>query len=150
MSTEEKSTWIVGVSLILIYGWYFTTILIKAASTPVDTIDYQDLLVAMVVVFIGVVIAGEIALAAITRRSDRPDERDRKIDRFGEYIGGYVLGTGMLVVLVMAMNEIEYFWIANTALGVMVLAELVTTVIKIAVYRRGFWVGTDDSGYELS
>jgi hypothetical protein len=150
MSTEEKSTWIVGVSLILIYGWYFTTILIKAASTPVNTIDYQDLLVAMVVVFIGVVIAGEIALAVITRGSDGPDERDRKIDRFGEYIGGYVLGTGMLVVLVMAMNEIEYFWIANTALGVMVLAELVTTVIKIAVYRRGFWVGTDDSGYELS
>ena len=150
MSTEEKSTWIVGVSLIVIYGWYFATILIEAASTPVDTIDYQDLLVVMVVVFIGVVIAGEIALAVITRRSDSPDERDHKIDRFGEYIGGYVLGTGMLVVLVMAMNEIEYFWIANTALGVMVLAELVTTVIKIAVYRRGFWVGTDDSGYELS
>jgi hypothetical protein len=149
MSTEEKSTWIVGVSLIVIYGWYFTTILIDAASTPVDTIDYQDLLVAMVVVFIVIVIAGEIALAAITRRSDRPDERDRKIDRFGEYIGGYVLGTGMLVVLVMAMNEIEYFWIANAALGIMVLAELVTTVVKIVVYRRGFWVGTDDSGYEL-
>jgi hypothetical protein len=58
MSTEEKSTWIVGVSLIVIYGWYFTTILIDAASTPVDTIDYQDLLVAMVVVFIVIVIAG--------------------------------------------------------------------------------------------
>ena len=84
MSTEEKSTWIVRVSLILIYGWYFTTILIKAASTPVNTIDYQDLLVAMVVVFIGVVIAGEIALAVISRGSDGPDERDRKIDRFGE------------------------------------------------------------------
>jgi hypothetical protein len=149
MSTEEKSAWIVGVSLILIYSWYFTTILIEAASAPVDTIDYQDLLVAMVVVFIGVVIAGEIALAVITRDSDRPDERDRKIDRFGEYIGGYVLGAGMLVVLVLAMAEIEYFWIANAALGAMVLAELVTTVTKIVVYRRGFWVGTDDSGYQL-
>jgi len=34
-------------------------------------------------------------------------------------------------------------------LGAMVLAELVTTVTKIVVYRRGFWVGTDDSGYQL-
>ena len=149
MSTEEKSAWIVGVSLILIYSWYFTTILIEAASAPVDTIDYQDLLIAMVVVFIVVVIAGEIALAVITRGSDRPDERDRKIDRFGEYIGGYVLGAGMLVVLVLAMAESEYFWIANAALGAMVLAELVATVTKIVVYRRGFWVGTDDSGYQL-
>lgn len=149
MPTEEKSTWIVGVSLIFIYGWYFTTVIAKAASTPVDTIDYQDLLVAMVVVFIGVVIAGEIALAVITRGADRPDERDRKIDRFGEYIGGYVLGAGMLVVLVLAMAEIEHFWIANAALGAMVLAELVVTATKIVVYRRGFWVGTNDSGYEL-
>ena len=149
MSSEEKSTWIVGVSLVLIFGWYFTKILIEAASTPVDTIAYQDLLAEMVVVFVGVVIAGHIALAVITRNSGGQDEKDRRIDRFGEYIGGHVLGAGMLVVLVMAINEVEYFWIAHTTLGIMVLSELITNVTKLAVYKRGFWVGTEDSGYEL-
>jgi hypothetical protein len=64
--------------------------------------------------------------------------RDRKINRFGAYIGGYVLGAGMFVVLVLAMTETEYFWIANAALAIMVLAELVTSAIKINLYRRGF------------
>jgi len=149
VSSEEKSTWIVGVSLVLIFGWYFTKILTEAWSTPVDSIAYQDLLALMVVVFVGVVIAGHVVSAVITRDSDGQDETDRRIDRFGEYIGGYVLGGGMLVVLVMAINEVEYFWIVHTALGIMVLSELITSVTKLAVYKTGFRVGTEDSGYEL-
>lgn len=149
MSSEEKSTWIVGASLLVIYGWYFITILIEAASTPVDTIDYQSLLAAMVIMFVGVLVAGHIAMTVITRGADEHDERDRRIDRFGEYIGGYVVGAGMLMVLFMAMTEVEYFWIAHTALGMLVLSELATTVTKLVVYRRGFWVGKEDSGYEL-
>ena len=30
VSSEEKGTWIVGVSLVLIFGWYFTKILMDA------------------------------------------------------------------------------------------------------------------------
>ena len=48
-------------------------------------------------------------LAILTRKIDESDEHDRKIDRFGEYIGGYVLGTGLLIVLGLAMAETEYF-----------------------------------------
>jgi hypothetical protein len=55
----------------------------------------------------------------------------------------------MLVVLVMAINEVDYFWIAHTALGIMVLSELITSVTKLAVYKTGFWVGAEHSGYEL-
>lgn len=149
VSSEEKSTWIVGVSLVLIFGWYFTKILMDAASTPVDAIAYQDLLSLMVVVFVVLVIGGHVALAVINRNTTAPDERDRKINFLGEYIGGYVIGFGMLVVIVMAMNELEYFWLAHAGLGIMVLAELVTTVTKLVVYKRGFWVGTEDLGYEL-
>jgi len=142
MASEEKSTWIVIGSLLLIYGWYFVEVLVQAAATPVDEIAYQQLLVVMVVVFVALVIFSHVVLAIATRELDGTDERDRKIDRFGEYIGGYVLGTGLLVTLVLAMAEIEYFWIAHAALGVLVLSELVTSVAKVIVYRRGFWVGS--------
>ncbi len=117
MSSEERSTWIVGVSLVVVFGWYFTKIIIEAATTPVDAISYQGLLAVMVVVFMGVVVAGHIALAVITRSSPGRDERDRRVDRFGEFVGGYVLGTGILALLIMAALEVEYFWIAHVTPG---------------------------------
>ena len=138
MTSEEKSTWIVAVATVLAFGWYTIKILSDAATTAVSEIEYQDLLVVMVGVFIALIIVSEIVLAVLARRLDDSDERDQKIDRFGEYIGGYVLGTGLLVVLGLAMAETEYFWIAHAALGVLVLAELVTATTKIIVYRRGF------------
>jgi hypothetical protein len=142
MTSEEKSTWAVAAVTMLIYGWYFIKILGEAASTPVSEIEYQGLLVAMVGVFIVLLIVSHVVIAAVTAATtggiEGSDVRDHKIDRFGEYIGGYVLGAGMLVVLVLAMAEAEYFWIANAALGIMVLAELVASATKIILYRRGF------------
>ena len=105
MTSEEKSTWIVAVATVLAFGWYTIKILSDAATTPVSEIEYQDLLVVMVGVFVALIIVSEIVLAVLARRLDDSDERDRKIDRFGEYIGGYVLGTGLLVVLGLAMAE---------------------------------------------
>jgi hypothetical protein len=142
MTFEEKSTWAVTAVTVLAYGWYFIKILGDAASTPVNEIEYQGLLVAMVGVFIVLLIVSHVVIAAVAASVNGgievSDVRDQKIDRFGEYIGGYVLGAGMLVVLVLAMAETEYFWIANAALGIMVIAELVTSATKIILYRRGF------------
>ena len=138
MTSEEKGTWIEATAALFIFGWYTIKILADAATTAVSEIQYEDLLVVMVGVFIALIIVAEIVLAVLTRKLDDSDERDRKIDRFGEYIGGYVLGTGLLVVLALAMAETEYFWIAHAALGVLVVAELVTATTKIIVYRRGF------------
>jgi uncharacterized membrane protein YozB (DUF420 family) len=138
MTSEEKSTWMVAAATVFIFGWYTIKILVDAATTPISEIQYQDLLVVMIGLYVALVILGEIALAVITRKIDDSDERDRKIDRFGEYIGGYVLGTGLLVVLGLAMAETGYFWIAHASVGFLVLAELVTAGTKIIVYRRGF------------
>jgi hypothetical protein len=142
MTFEEKSTWAVAAVTVLAYGSYFIKILGDATSTPVNEIEYQGPLVAMVGVFIVLLIVSHVVIAAVTATArggiEVSDVRDQKIDRFGEYVGGYVLGAGMLVVLVLAMAETEYFWIANAALGIMVIAELVTSATKIILYRRGF------------
>jgi uncharacterized membrane protein YozB (DUF420 family) len=142
MTSEERSTWIVAAATVLIYGWYAIKILGDAATTPLSKIDYQGLLIVMVAVFVALIVVSHILLAIVTRQIDGSDERDRKIDRFGEYVGGYVLGTGLLVVLVLAMAETEYFWIAHAALGVLVLAELVTDATKIVLYRTGLPLGS--------
>lgn len=142
MTFEEKSTWAVAVVTVLVYGWYFIKIIGDAASTPVAEIEYQGLLASMVGVFVVLLIVSHVVItgvaAATTGGIEGSDERDQRIGRFGEYIGGYVVGAGMLVVLFLAMAETEYFWIANAALGILVVAELVTSGTKIVLYRKGF------------
>ena len=64
--------------------------------------------------------------------------RDRDIDRFGEYVGGTILGIGMAVPFLLAIAEADYFWIANSMYFVFALAAIVGTTIKLIAYRRGF------------
>lgn len=69
--------------------------------------------------------------------SDENDERDRAISRYGESFGGVVLGVGVVCGLGVAMLEFDYFWIANTLLASLVLAELTAMVTRLVLYRRG-------------
>ena len=63
--------------------------------------------------------------------------RDRDIDRFGEYVGGTLLGIGMVVPFVLAITEADYFWIANAMYLVFALSAIVGAAIKLFAYRRG-------------
>ncbi|MFD9127610.1 hypothetical protein ACFV0G_23070, partial [Kitasatospora sp. NPDC059571] len=77
--------------------------------------------------------------AAVQRDGGRhKDQRDREIHRFGEYIGQSFLVIGGVAALVMAMAEVDYFWIANAAYLAFVLSALMSSAAKIAAYRRGF------------
>jgi len=91
-----------------------------------------------VVVLVVLAAATHIVLAVSDPKgADQSDVRDKEINRFGEYVGGYVLGVGALVVLWLAMIEADYFWIANVMLLALVLSELVSGVTRIVAYRRG-------------
>ena len=46
----------------------------------------------------------------------KSDQRDKDINRFGEYVGGIVLSVCLLVPFGLAMAEGDYFWIANVDL----------------------------------
>jgi hypothetical protein len=41
------------------------------------------------------------------------DQRDKEIYRFGEYVGQSFLVIGGVAALVVAMAEVDHFWIAN-------------------------------------
>lgn len=68
---------------------------------------------------------------------ERSDERDRLIGRFGGGIGGGVLAVGAVVVLVLAVLEYPYFWIANAMYAALVLSTLASSGARIFAYRRG-------------
>lgn len=140
MSFQEKSAWIMVVLVALVYGWYFAVVFGDVASQEVvRDIAYRGMMLATVVVLTILAAASHIVVAvASPREADKSDERDKEINRYGEYIGGFVLGVGALLALGLAMFEVEHFWIANAILAGLVLSELVSGVTRIVLYRRGF------------
>jgi hypothetical protein len=78
-------------------------------------------------------------LVAISKPSeaDKSDARDKEIHRFGEYVGGTVLGFAMVLPLGLTLAKADYFWIANAIFAALVLSVLVSSAAKIVAYRRG-------------
>lgn len=139
MSFEEKGTWVFLVVNIVTYGAYLTVILGRAGNIPLAEVPYVSTMLWTIGIAIVLSIVGHIAVAmAKPSEADKSDVRDKEINRFGEYVGGTVLSVGMLVPFGLAMAEFDHFWIANAIYAAFVLNGLVSTTVKIAVYRRGF------------
>jgi hypothetical protein len=137
MSFQEKSTALMLAILVVVYGWYFVVIVSMAQSSPIEEISYQPLMLVTMAALAVLAVVGHIFLAVVPPYDgDRADERDRLVDLKGEWIGGFILGTGAVTGLFLAMAEMDWFWIANILLAGLVLSEVVTSVAKLVYYRR--------------
>ena len=139
MSFEEKSAWVMGVVAAASYSVYVAVILGLAGTRPVTEVAY----VAPLLWTVGASIAVSIALHAVLGISSpqdagKKDQRDTEIYRFGEYIGQSFVVIGGVSALLMAMAELDYFWIANVIYLAFVLSAILGSVAKIVAYRRGF------------
>jgi hypothetical protein len=138
VSFQEKSTALMLGLLVVVYGWYFAVVGSRALAIPVAEVEYRAMMLVTVVALVAVAIVGHVLIAVLApREADVTDERDRLVDLRGEWIGGFVLGTGTLAGLLLAMAEADTFWIANVLLAGMVLSEIVTSVARLVFYRRG-------------
>jgi hypothetical protein len=139
VSFEEKSAWIMGVVAVGSYSVYLAIVLGLAGSTPLTEVSY----VAPLLWTVGASIAASIALHAVMgisspRDAGKKDQRDKEIYRFGEYIGQSFVVIGGVAALLMAMAELDHFWIANVIYLTFVLSAILGSVAKIVAYRRGF------------
>lgn len=150
MPFEEKSTWVSVVVGVLVPVAYFAVVLPQLGDTPAAEIAYQKPLIVAVVVSIILTILGTIAMAIATAigievsgsgsvdEIDRTDERDAQISRRGDVAGYYVASAGAVIALIITMLEYDYFWIANVLYLSFAVAALVTGIVKLHAYRRGF------------
>lgn len=139
MSFEEKGTWLYGILAVAVPVIYFATILGQLSSTPVTDIDYQGPLLAAIAATIILAIVGMIAIGiASPRDAGKADQRDKEINRRGEYVGGTVLAAGMVVPFALALAEVPYFWIANAMYLTFIVGAICGTAVKLVLYRRGF------------
>lgn len=138
MSFQEKSAWAMFAIMLTVYGWYFAVLFGRLSDQDVAEIAYRGMLLATVLALGFLAIISHIVLAVVNPKdAETADVRDREINRFGEYVGGYVLGAAAFFALVMAVLETDHFWIANVILAGMVLSELVSLGTRLVLYRRG-------------
>ena len=139
MSYEEKGTWVYRVVSAIGYAVYVFLVLPQLlGGTPVDQIDYVPAMLWVIGGAIAASIIGRI-LVEIFSPSDstRGDIRDKEIDRLGERVGSSFVVLGALGALVLAMFDVDGFWIANTVYVCFVLSAILSSITKLIAYRRG-------------
>lgn len=150
MPFEEKMTWVSLVVTIAVPIWYFATMLGRLRTAAAADIDFQTPLIVAIVASVVLIVIGAIAMSVATSVSavargrkpeddiDRKDERDKTIGRYGDLVGYYVASAGMVGVLILTMLETDYFWISGALYLSFVVAMVVSSVVKLVAYHRGF------------
>ncbi|MEU0718594.1 hypothetical protein ABZ498_15580 [Streptomyces lavendulocolor] len=139
MAFEEKRAWIMAVVAVGAYLVYVAVILGRAQGIPLAEVTYAATLLWSVGAAIAAAIALNIlAAVASPREANKKDQRDREINRFGEYAGQSFLVVGGVAVLALSIAEADHFWIANTIYLAFVLSAALGAAAKIAAYRWGF------------
>jgi hypothetical protein len=138
VSYEEKGIWVYLVTSAGAYAVYLVIIAGRLASTPAAQVPYIAVLLWTAGASMVANMAGRV-LVETARPSDsrRADVRDREIYRFGEYASRWFLVAGAAAAMVMAMAEVDYFWIANVIYLGFVLWAVAGSVLKLVAYRRG-------------
>jgi len=129
MSSEEKRSWILGLTAVVSYLTYLLLLLVTDVS-------YVPLLVGAVLASI---VASILLHIAVTMRGphEPKDERDREIGRFGDNIGQSFIVLGGVVALVLALAQGGYFWIANALYLGFTLSAVFGSVARVCAYRWG-------------
>ena len=138
MSYEERGQWVYVIVTVVAVAIYVVLLVAGAGGGPLTEVDYVPILLWTIGAGVVGAIIGRILAAIIWQgEGQETDVRDRDIDRRGEYIGGLVLGIGMVVPFLLAITEADYFWIANAMYLVFAAASVVSAAMKLVFYRRG-------------
>jgi hypothetical protein len=139
MSYEEKGTLVYLVVSVLTYLGYVVVVLGRAGGGAVADVPYVAPMLWTIGISVGLAVIGRVALEmAKPSESDKADERDRDINRFGEHVAAIVLGVGMVLPFVLTLVGAPHFWIANAMYAVFTVWAVFGAAVKLVAYRRGF------------
>jgi hypothetical protein len=134
LSFQEKSLWLMFVSLIGVFAFYFATVL---PTDAVNVMPHQVVLFTLAVVLLVIVqVAGHVVIALVDRQT-KTDERDKLIALKGTRNAAYMLATSVFCALCVALLTPGNFIFVHVLLGGWVLAQLVEIGSQLFLYRRG-------------
>ncbi len=134
MSFKEISTWV----LLILFGWLgllYAAPLFEAQSLDVGS---PKNMILFVFGFIGLYVTAHIALAIfLPKKSEEvEDERDKRIELFGDRIGGVILGVFAISGAIYAIHSGDLVYANIFFLG-LIASEMAKAVWQILLYRRG-------------
>lgn len=135
MPYGERRTWAYLATALVIPVGYLLVLLVGPGglSASADGAFQAPLLAA-----VGAGIVANMFFVQPPRKGrDRRDERDAEIDRRGERVGFIVLGAAMVVPFALVMAEAAYFWAAHAMYLAYVASAVVSSAVKLVLYRRG-------------
>lgn len=140
MTYHEKSIWVSLVSTVIIFSMYFFqafTIMNDPGRPDSTLVTY---FIVAVIVAITIQIVTQIFFAVTDRKAVEAgmDERDKSIDLKTNRISYYVLVFGIWVGVATQALESNSTLLINILMLSFVVAELVTYISKLVIYRRGY------------
>lgn len=139
MSFDERSKWASGLISLGTFAAYVVIILRRADGGPLVDLAYRSTLLWTIVASVVLIVVAHVLIAvANPSEADKRDERDRAIERLGEYRGGLVLAVGMLGPFALSLWGADHFWISNAIYLVFVVGSTASSAFKVAAYRKGF------------
>lgn len=134
MSFQEKSLWLMLISLTAGFGFYFMSALPFRTG---DVMPHQVFVFGTAVALLVVIsVVGHIAIAVVDRRTET-DERDTLIALKGMRNGAYVLATGVFLSICVSLVIPGNFMFTHVLLTFWVLAHLVEISSQLFMHRRG-------------
>ena len=139
MSYREKIAWLYLIAILITFGPYFT---VAALQTPLEQImpDLRQLGMFAITTIAQVVIIGighlYLRLGSPQEARFPPDERDQAISSRSITWAYYVLISGMILVGCVMPFTSGGWKLINTALLMIVLAEIVHYGMTVFHYRR--------------
>jgi hypothetical protein len=108
------------------------------ATLPAREVAYTGLMVVVVVLLVILAAVSHTVLALVFRsQANAYDERDRLIGLRGARVAGYVLAAGVCAGIGLAMIQVDTFWIAETLIATLVIAEVIEGAVKLVLYWHG-------------
>ena len=141
MSFQEKSVWVSLIIILLAYGSYFSNIYDGLLAGSLSRVETMGLFIGMVVTIIVLQIVVHIVIAMVEPEDadHSGDERDKLISLKAEMPGGLVLGFGVVTFsLYLMVHDVQSAITANLLLLLVVVSQVVTYLLQIYWYRRGF------------
>lgn len=147
LTTSERAAWIAAVLTPLTAAGYFVVVMPQLATSPVAGLAWQvPMLWSIGVNFVGTIVVTILAtivagIGAGLRHHEldtSTDVRDRDIDRLGGRVALTISAGGLLAALVLAMLELDPFWIGSTAFLIGAIGATAGAIAQVRAYRGVF------------
>jgi hypothetical protein len=144
MTFGQRNAWVSAFVLPAASITYFAVVLPRLRVKPADEVSW----VAPMLWTIGATVVGTVVgiivvsiAAGIANRGElesREDVRDKQIERYGDRRAQAIASFGAAAVLVLAMLEVDHFWIGNALFLVGTVGATLGSIAKVRAYHGAF------------